>query len=81
MAAAGVVLEKKLAERKCPTAPSPISWQGGARQRSARVPVAMCPESHVMVTCGKAESQSEATLLRLVETLVQRFLGVSQTPQ
>jgi hypothetical protein len=41
----------------------------------------MCPESHVMVTCGKAESQSEATLLRLVETLVQRFLGVSQTPQ
>ena len=30
---------------------------------------------------GKAESQGEAALLRLVETLAQRLLGVSQTPQ
>ncbi len=81
MAAAEVLLEKKLAKRKCPTAPGPIAWQGGARKRSARVPAAMCPESHVTVTCGKAESQGEAALLRFVEALVQRLLGVSQTPQ
>jgi hypothetical protein len=50
------------------------------KQRSACV-VVVCPESHVMATCGKPESQSETALLRLVETLVQWLLGVSQTPQ
>jgi len=46
----------------------------------ARV-VVVCPECHAMTTCSKAKSQSEAALLRLVQTLVQRLLGISQTPQ
>jgi hypothetical protein len=79
MAAAGVLLEKSW-QRRVPHRAKSNRMARWGKQRSARV-VAVCPESRVMVTCGKAESQSEAALLRLVETLVQRLLGVSQTPQ
>jgi hypothetical protein len=33
-------------------------------------------------TCGgEAESHAEAALLRLIEALIQRFLGIGQAPQ
>src|SRR4029077_9049706 len=55
-----------------------------ARLRSARVFVSA---SVVRVSpcrvpmCGEAESHAETALLRLVEALVQRLLGVGQAPQ
>jgi hypothetical protein len=43
------------------------------------VPFAVCPESDVMVPCGKAECQCVAALLRLSRLWYNGF--ISQTPQ
>jgi hypothetical protein len=36
---------------------------------------------HVPTCGGEAESHAEAALLRLIEALIQRFLGIGQEPQ
>jgi hypothetical protein len=66
--------------------PAPCESRGEvARLRSASLFGRACAVRaslrHVPTCGGEAESHAEAALLRLIEALIQRFLGIGQAPQ
>ena len=56
-------------------------WQGCARRACSAACAVRASLRHVPTCGGEAESHAEAALLRLIEALIQRFLGVGQAPQ